>query len=364
MEAQDLIYLVSCAVGGVKPDVERVAGMDLDALYKLASRHLLAATVAPALEAAGVKDERFVKASRSSVLKNATMDAEMDALFAELDAAGIWHMPLKGIVLQHLYPVYGMRQMSDHDILFDASRADDVKRIMEGRGFSTEHFGASNHDVYHKEPVCNFEMHRALFGPGHEEKLYEYYRDVGERLLGDGCEKHLSPEDFYLYVTAHEYKHYSVSGTGLRSLVDTYVYLQKQSLDMGYVAAEAEKLGIAAFEAANRSLAQHLFSGEALTEADKEMLNYILDSGVYGTVDHRVENAMSKNGWGKIQYALNRFFVPVSRKNKNYEAYAGTYPLFYKHKILLPFLPFYRTFRSMKEGRFKSEAKALKKAKA
>ena len=364
MEAQDLIYLVSCTVGGVKPDAERVAGMDLDALYKLASRHLLTATVAPALEAAGVKDERFVKASRSSVLKNATMDAEMDALFDELDAAGIWHMPLKGIVLQHLYPVYGMRQMSDHDILFDASRADDVKRIMEGLGFSTEHFGASNHDVYHKEPVCNFEMHRALFGPGHEEKLYEYYRDVGERLLGDGCEKHLSPEDFYLYVTAHEYKHYSGGGTGLRSLVDTYVYLQKQSLDMGYVAAEAEKLGIAAFEAANRSLAQHLFSGEALTEADKEMLNYILDSGVYGTVDHRVENAMSKNGWGKIQYALNRFFVPVSRKNKNYEAYAGTYPLFYKHKILLPFLPFYRTFRSMKEGRFKSEAKALKKAKA
>lgn len=362
METQDLIYLVSCAVNGVTPDAERIARMDLDAIYKLARRHMLAATVSPALKAAGIQDRRFVKALEHSALKNSTMDMEMDAVFAALTEAGIWHMPLKGIVLQHLYPIYGMRQMSDHDILFDAKRAEDVKSIMEGLGFSADHI-TSTHDVYHKEPVSNFEMHRTLFSPGADDKLYEYYGDVEKRLLGDGYEKHLSPEDFYLYVTAHEYKHYSGGGTGLRSLVDTYVYLQKESLDMTYVIAETEKMGIAAFETANRSLAQHLFSGEALTEADQEMLNYILESGVYGTLNHRVENAMSKNGWGKIQYALNRFFVPVSRKNKNYAGFAHSYPFFYKHKILLPFLPFYRTIRAMKAGRFQAEAKAIKNAK-
>ena len=31
MEAEDLIYLVSCAVNGRKPDPERIAGMDMDA---------------------------------------------------------------------------------------------------------------------------------------------------------------------------------------------------------------------------------------------------------------------------------------------------------------------------------------------
>ena len=60
MEAQDLIYLVSCAVNGVTPDAERVAGMDLDAIYKLASCHMLAATVSPALKAAGVSAECHV----------------------------------------------------------------------------------------------------------------------------------------------------------------------------------------------------------------------------------------------------------------------------------------------------------------
>ncbi len=360
METQDLIDLVSCAVNGVKPDPERVAGMDLDAIYKLASRHLLAATVAPALKAAGVKNARFAKALEHSALKSSTMDMEMDALFAELDAAGIWHMPLKGTVLQHLYPVYGMRQMSDHDILFDAGRANDVNAIMENLGFSAEHFGAGNHDVYHKEPVSNFEMHRELFGQGHEEKLYAYYRNIEKRLLGDGYEKHFSPEDFYIYVTAHEYKHYTLSGTGLRSLLDTYVYLQRQSLDMDYVAAETEKLGIAEFEASNRSLAQHLFSGGELTETDKEMLEYVLSSGVYGTMNHRVENSMKEYGGGKLWYMLNRFFVPVSKKNKRYQAMATYFPFFYKHKILLPLLPFYRVLRGLKSGRMIRELKVIK----
>ena len=255
------------------------------------------------------------------------------------------------------------RPVQNGDILFDAARADDVRAIMEGLGFRTEDFGTSHHDVYHKEPVCNFEMHRMLFGPHHDEKLYEYYRDVEKRLIGDGYEKHLSPEDFYLHVIAHDYKHYSVGGTGLRPLLDTWVYLQKETLDMDYVTAEASRMGMAAFEAANRSLALHVFSGAELTEAERERLDCILSSGVYGSTVHRVENTMSKHGWGKIGYALNRFFVPVSRKNKDYTAYAGMYPLFYKYKILLPLLPFYRTIRAMKAGRFQAEAKAIKNAK-
>ncbi len=363
MENDDLIYLAACAVNGVTPDAERMKTVDLDALYKLASRHMLAATVAPALKAAGIQDKRFSHAFEHSALKSSTMDMEMDAVFAALTDAGIWHMPLKGIVLQHLYPIYGMRQMSDHDILFDANRAEDVKTIMEGLGFSTEHFGASNHDVYHKEPVSNFEMHSALFGPDHDEKLYEYYRDIDERLLGDGYEKHLSPEDFYLYATAHEYKHYFLSGTGLRSLLDTYVVLQKTKLNMDDVQAEAEKLGMAEFEKQNRALALHLFSGGVLTEEDRKLLEYILSSGVYGTMGHRVENKMRSNGWGKIRYMMNRFFVPVSKKNRNYDGFAGAYPFFYQHKIFLPLLPFYRTFRAMKAGRFKAEARAIKNAK-
>lgn len=176
-------------------------------------------------------------------------------------------------------------------------------------------------------------------------------------------EKHLSPEDFYLHVIAHDYKHYSWGGTGLRPLMDTWVYLQKVTLDMDYVTAEAEKMGMAEFEAANRSLALHVFSGAELTEAERERMDHILSSGVYGSTVHHMENMVAKCRYGKLGYALERFSVPVSKKNKSYADYARQYPFFYKYKIFLPLLPFYRTFRSMKAGRFKSEARAIKNAK-
>ena len=65
-----------------------------------------------------------------------------------------------------------MRQMSDVDILFDASHANDVKEALESLGYTTESFGKGNHDVYHKEPVSNFEMHRDLFGQSYDAKVY------------------------------------------------------------------------------------------------------------------------------------------------------------------------------------------------
>ena len=59
---------------------------------------------------------------------------------------------------------------------------------------------------------------------------------------------------------------------------------------------------------------------------------------------------------------LDRFFVPISKKNPGYAIFACFYPIFYRHKVLLPLLPFYRTFRAIQSGSFKAEAKAVKDA--
>ena len=76
------------------------------------------------------------------------------------------------------------------------------------------------------------------------------------------------------------------SGTGLRSLLDTFVYISRKGeiLDWAYITGEAEKLGIAEFEVKNRNLALHLFGGEELAEADREMLDYILNNTDVSTV--------------------------------------------------------------------------------
>lgn len=256
-----------------------------------------------------------------------------------------------------------MREFADYDILYDGGRAADVKTIMEGRGFHTEQFGTSNHDIYHKKPVLNFEMHSALFKELDEEELHNYYKDIGGKLLGEGPEKHLSPEDFYLYIIAHEYKHYYIAGTGLKSLMDTYVCLKELDLDMSYVIEEAKRIGIADFEEAIRNLSIDLFDGKELSGSEQNMLDFILSSGTHGNYNTHVSYLIGNNRFGKLGYMLGRFLVPVSKKNANYKAYARSYPVFYKYKVLLPILPFYRTARAIFTGSFRKEANAIKRTK-
>ena len=359
----DVVYLVACAVNDTAPDPVRVGKINLENLYKAADRHLLTGITAIALESAGVKNEAFTQAKGKAIRKVAAFDVERALVLQALEEAGIWYMPLKGSVLKSLYPKIGMRQMADNDILIDASRTADVKTIMENLGFSSDsHTGRSVHDNYMKPPVCYFEMHRMLFGSMHDSRISEYYQDVKNRLIlneGSRYGYHLSDADFYVYMIAHEYKHYSGGGTGLRSVLDTYVYLKKKgdALDWTYISGELDKVGIAEFEAQNHSLALHLFGGEKLTEQDEKMLEYILSSGTYGTVQNRLENEIRKYGngpFGKLHYVMKRLFLPM-------DTVRAVFPLFAKYPILLPFLPFYRVFRALRSrnGRLQAELKAL-----
>ena len=372
----DVIYLSSCAINGIVPELLRIDEMDLDNVYCFAEFHLLTGITAIALQSAGIRDDRFTQAYAKGIRKNLIMQADMEELLGRLEDAGVWYMPLKGSVLSGLYPELGMRQMADRDILFDGARSDDVREIMESMGFSVEEFGKGAHDVYYKLPVSNFEMHRDLFDPLREPDKYKYYQDVKSRLIKDqdnGYGYHFSDEDAYIYMIAHEYKHYSEGGTGLRSLFDTYVYDAKlgASMNWEYIKGELIRMGIAEFEEKNRSLAMHLLDSKsfenglltenALTATDREMLEYIISSGAYGILDNNVQNKVAGFGGGragKVRYFFRRLFLPM-------EIVKSSFPLFYKHKILLPFLPVFRIGRCLllRRDYIRKELKALKKSK-
>ena len=132
-------------------------------------------------------------------------------------------------------------------------------------------------------------------------------------------------------------------------------------LDWSYIEREMQKLGIADYEEANRNLALHLFGGEKLAASDQEMLDYILSSGTYGTVQNRIQNKIKKYGGGatgKAKYVFGRIFLPM-------DTVRTSFPLFIKIPILLPFLPLYRFVRGLtsRRDRMKAEWKALVKQK-
>ncbi len=337
----DIVYLLRCAIRQEAPDRERVEAMNLELVYEEAERHKLAAAVGMALELAGVVNGRFVQAVAMAQRKAALLDADKAAVLERLEAAGIWHMPLKGAILKDLYPRFGMREMSDIDILFDKSRAEDVKGIMESLGFTIKSYGKRNDDDYMKPPVSNFEMHKDLFLNAFHPELHRYYVNIKEKLIPDAEGRfsyHFTDEDFYLYVIAHEHAHYSSGGTGLRSLLDTYVYLKDKSLDMEYVRREAEKIGIAEFEPKNRRLSFHLFDGEALSDDDQAMLDYIVSSGAYGTTVNHANNEIRQKG------RLGYFFSKLSFSP---EKLAVLYPVLKKAPFLYPVFWVLRLLRGL-----------------
>ena len=160
---KDMIYLLSCAVNGITPDTARVQAIDLEQLYRLAKFHTVRAAVCIALEKAGVHEPHFHESYKKAIRKNIYLDTERAAIISSFEEQSIWYMPLKGSVLKDLYPENGMREMADNDMLYDAEKQQEVMEIMLSHGYTAKSVGESNHDVYMKPPVLNFELHTALF---------------------------------------------------------------------------------------------------------------------------------------------------------------------------------------------------------
>lgn len=364
--AKQMIELVRCAMSGEKPDAALTEQINTEALFQVCESHVLTAAVAYALESAGIQDKAFSEAKNKAIRKNILHDAERKKITAALEAAGIWYMPLKGALLKDWYPKLGMRQMSDNDILYDGEHREKVRDIMESLGFTIDHFGDSNCvDAYVKLPVCNFEMHRTLFKRNEELHYHEYFSRRRAEMLrqdeGSTYGRHFSPEDFYLYFLAHEYKHFHHGGTGVRSLLDTYVIIRKygKTFDRAYLKRELEVLKLTAFEKENRTLAVHLFSGKPLTQEEETRLRYYITSGTYGIHSHSVENKIQESASGsKAKYIFRRIFPPMSWVKE-------FYPFFYRHPYLMPVLWVIRPVRGLIRNRTKlaTEARYLRNKK-
>lgn len=361
-----MLYLLACALHDTVPDKKELEGLDLFSLYRLASAHALAAMICMALESTGLLEtadpeirKRWKEAKGQAIRKNILLDAERAQILQEMDHAGIWYMPLKGSILKDFYPKFGMRQMSDNDILYDAAFQIQLKKIMIKRGYKAESVGKGSHDTYLKPPVYNYEMHRTLFNTSHDPVWAAYYSDIKKKLVADSSGAHafrFTEEDFYIYMTIHACKHYKSSGNGLRMLVDSYVLNRAKGnvWNREYLQTELEALGIAAFEEQSRTLAEKLFGTARpvplteLTPPELEMLLYCTGNGTYGTLQNGLRNKIKKlqpdgkplSGRTKRRYYCSRLFPG--------RAWCRLYaPFVYRHPVLLPFFWIYRIVRGV-----------------
>ncbi len=336
----DLLYLCGCALQNRIPDSRRIAEMDLTALYAACSFRSLTALAASALESAGtVLPSEWTEKKAKAIRKTLLLDAERAKLYAFFEEKGIWYMSLKGIVLKEYYPSVGLREMSDNDILYDPAYRETVMEYMLQNGYTAVSVGKGVHDTYHKLPIYNFELHRALYNEYDDETLSQYYRNVRQSLVQvheNGMEYRFNDEDFYLYILSHAYRHYMSEGIGIRALVDCYVYLHAKGdcLDWAYMEGEAEKIGMSVFFRIFFDLGRKLFDepmGENWTKEERQMLDDCLEAGTHGTFEGGITKNVQRKGGkaAKLKYLWGRLFPRMA-------VYQVGYPFFYKHKWLLP----------------------------
>lgn len=366
-----LLHLISCALRDATPSA-LPQDASWDVVFHLAERNSVTTTCAFAVaKAPGTTDKersRWQSKVDSNLMRHAIFDMEREQIYKEMDAAGLAHASLKGILTSQAYPRPEMRWMCDNDFLFGKPQPDGtvrpatdedargLRRIMKHLGYKTEAFGTGNHDSYQKPPFLNIEPHRRLANP--EVDWWQYYANpwAHTRKTHNGMEtqRELPLEDAYLFHIAHMFKHYSSSGHGVRGLADEWVLINAwgPKMDRDYLNTELDKLGMRDFECALRRVSESIISKDtcgqalagnaaALTQQDEQMLAYMLGSGTYGTLSNNVSNKIAKeaaeNGQkgSRARYLLHRAFPPLSHL-------AQGYPILKRAPWLLPGVYVYR----------------------
>ncbi|WP_270507274.1 nucleotidyltransferase family protein [Eubacterium limosum] len=278
-------------------------GCDWDVVYREARRHSVAGMADYGLEKLAEEEQppqfvrqSFRQARLTGIAKEATQHVTVTELLKTLDEQGIRALPLKGFVLKYAYPRPDMRLMADVDILVDDANTKAVGKILTGRGFSCEHEGG-NHDVYYRKPYMNLEIHRNILPEKYT--FGGYFDHIFDRALlkeGAQCVYAMTPEDFYLYMVAHLTKHYAQGGTGIRSVMDLWVYRRfyRETADWKAIGDGLEAMGLKAFGENLMRLAEVWFDGRPGDAVTDEMSRFILGNGTYGTTQNMELSAFTK----------------------------------------------------------------------
>lgn len=315
-----------------------------------------------------VEKESIIKINKDhqqAVIKAAFQDSELELITKSFEKNGIKHLVLKGSVLKYLYPSLDMRSMADLDILIDKKQLKSAKKIMISLGYTINRLGG-NHDIYYKKPYMNIELHREMIDESYMmSKYYKNIWDTVKLIPGKNYSYQLSDNDFYIYMIAHTAKHYGHGGTGIRSLIDIWVYLLKKNdaLNWEYINNEFIILGIDTFANNIKELATVWFSDKEYNEISTLMEEYIICSGTYGTT----ENAHISKGFindddvhklrmKKWRYLLRNIFPP-------YRIMKKTYPKLKYFPLLLPFFWLLRIIKAIlkKEHSIKTRIQGITK---
>lgn len=320
----------------------------LAAMYQLSKAHDVAHLVGDALNKSGVFEnlpadldeneraaiskvkEKFDEQIFTAVYRYENINYELERLKETLEEAEIPFIPLKGSVIRKYYPEPWMRTSCDIDVLVKEKDADKASKVLAERlQYKINEKG--QHDVSLFSPSnIHVELHFKLMDI--EFKQVSALSDVWSGREVEPVSEYeytMSNELFLLYHIYHMAKHFVHGGCGVKPFIDLWIIKNKIGFDGGKAQKMLQESGLLAFYERSIDLMSVWFEGKEHSEITQEMENYILQGGVYGTLEQQLAMSQNKKG-GKFRHLLSKIFL-------SYEQMKVYYPSVKKCPILFPF---------------------------
>jgi len=330
------INLVRSLINNEKPSA-LPEGVTADELYEIGHKQKMIPIILCALNMVSPKPKsnnwgKYNTMLVAGSINTETQMSEYHRLVEYLCSNNMKVIPLKGCIIQELYPYAGLRTMSDVDLLYSGVSAKKAADLMEAFGYTAEQLNIGYHDKYRKEGNIGIELHRKLVVDDSP------YRPVLDNMFDKAMEDdtisnlyYMKHEDFYIHVIVHAAKHLMEGNLGVRPICDIFLLNEKYKNDWNrqYITEQLSSVALDRFENKLYELA-YAFFGSDDKDVSEEDLQFLFQRGSYGISRKEKEWELNtlkyKTKFGVLFYKI---FWPYSKM-------IIRYPILKNHPYLLP----------------------------
>lgn len=330
---------------------------ELEELYRLADKHDLAHLVGHALFRGGRIGpdspwyKPFQKVQLKAVYRHEQSRHELMKICEVLEAAQISYMPLKGAVVRDYYPEPWLRTSCDIDVLVHEADLDRAVQVLCEQGWTVKSKKGFHDISLYSAGGAHLELHFNLKENRESidrllEKVWEHAKPISVDVpaaRGQVYRYRQSDEFLMFHLLAHMSYHFISGGCGVRSFVDIWLLRKTLNYDEVKLRQFCADTQILTFYESVLDLIGVWFEGKEHTSLTKQMEDFVLGGGVYGSTVNRVAVNQAQMG-GRLRNLLNRVFMP-------YEQLKILYPVLQRHGWLCPMFEVIRWMQILASGR-------------
>lgn len=285
--------------------------------------------LSPALDCPAELRESLVSQMRQEAFSNHAWKHSTLQLLAEMNAAGIPALLIKGYAVADCYAAPDCRMSGDTDLLIEPKNEKRACAFMKANGFAVEHrWTNGHHDVCRHPQLGCVELHVMLYDEIVEDVWFgrmdgrEFVSESAiEVATQDGSYRTLGYTDHMIFLMLHLIKHFIMTGMSLRMMLDVALFFSHNAerIDSArfWKMMESLKYGTIAQSilwAMVRYCGIDATSIPGLCEVCPKQVGMILDDLENGGWLGKIDEKAREEGW----YEYNRRLLMKNRSKAQY----------------------------------------------